>query len=103
MAKIHRTLFITGATIDGWTLDSGSQLNTADVTFNVDIEENNAGTLLTVTMAQSGGSLGTYSIETQPTNGQFEVGSANGQVSLVSGQTIDRETVASTEIVIEIM
>lgn len=103
MAKIHRILFFTGATINGWTLDGGSQGNTEDATFNVDIAENDAGTLFTVTMAQTGGTLGSYSIETQTTNGQFEVGSANGQVSLASGQTIDRETVASTEIVIEIM
>ena len=95
-------IFSSDATVDSWSLDSATPVATADVNFEVSVAETSSTstTLFSTVLAVTGGTLGTYAVGTQPNAGQFAIAS-NGDVTLASSKTLDRET--SATIIIEIV
>ena len=95
-------IFSSDASVDSWSLDSATPVATADVNFEVSVAETSSTstTLFSTVMAITGGTLGTYTVGTQPNAGQFAIASS-GDVTLASSKTLDRET--SATIIIEIV
>ena len=89
---------ISDATISAW--DDGSTTdNTSPYEGAATIAED-ATTIITVT-ATTGGTISSYTIQSQPEAGQFEIGLTSGVITLGASKSIDREMYASRVLVVE--
>lgn len=90
-------------TITQWSDGSGTDPDPgAEATFTVTLAEDIAETTAIITLTatpDTGQTIVSYEIETEPTDGQFEI-TTDGEVSLASEMSLDREQ--DSEIIIKI-
>ena len=88
---------ISDATISAWVVDSNTD-GTPPFEGTATIAED-ATTIITVT-ATNGGTIDSYTIQSQPEAGQFEI-DTSGVITLGASKSIDREMYASRVLVVE--
>ena len=92
---------ISDATISAWNV--GSNTDSSPPFEGTATIAEDATTIITVTATTvtMGGTIDSYTIQSQPEVGQFEIDTTNGVITLGASKSIDREMYASRVLVVE--